>query len=158
MPKKLVLVALLLLIALTTLFWATRGASSTRPNFLHSRFDITNENGKIFSFAAEIARTPEEQAYGLMFIQSMPDDSGMIFPYSPPREISFWMKNTLIPLDMLFIRPDHTIGRIVAYAKPQDLTPIASQQSVIAVIEIKGGIAEKNGFAVGDKVSSPDIP
>jgi uncharacterized membrane protein (UPF0127 family) len=92
-----------------------------------------------------------------MFVQSMPADAGMIFPYDPPRDVAFWMKNTLIPLDMLFISPDGRIGRIVAEARPQDVTPIDSQGDVIAVIELNGGTAKKDGIAVGDKAISAAI-
>jgi len=129
-----------------------------RPHFQHSNLTITRSDGKTFPFSVEVAETQQDQAYGLMFIQSLPENSGMIFPYDPPREIAFWMKNTLIPLDMLFVRPDHTIGRIVANARPQDLTPIPSEEPVSAVIEVNGGVAHKNDLAVGDKVSFPEIP
>jgi uncharacterized membrane protein (UPF0127 family) len=89
-----------------------------------------------------------------MFVTSLRDDEGMIFPYAPPRKVSFWMKNTLIPLDMLFVQSDGTIGRIAASAQPQDVTPISSQEPVSAVIEINGGLAKKDGFEAGDKVES----
>jgi uncharacterized membrane protein (UPF0127 family) len=81
----------------------------------------------------------------------------MIFPFFPPKHVAFWMKNTLIPLDMLFVRADGTLGRIAAEAQPEDTTPISSEGDVIAVIEINGCVAKKDGFKTGDKVKSPVI-
>jgi uncharacterized membrane protein (UPF0127 family) len=111
-----------------------------------------------FSFRTSVAGTMAQQAQGLMFVRSMPADAGMIFPYNPPRRVTFWMKNTIIPLDMLFIRADNSIGRIVAEARPQDVTPIDSEGDVVAVIELNGGTSKNDGIAVGDKVSSAAIP
>ena len=68
-------------------------------------------------FTVDIARTAQEQETGLMFVKSLPANRGMIFPYEPPQEVAFWMKNTLIPLDMVFIRADGTIARITT-ARP----------------------------------------
>ena len=86
-----------------------------------------------------------------MFVKSLPANRGMIFPYDPPQDVSFWMKNTLIPLDMLFIRADGTIARIVT-AKALDLSTIPSGEPIAAVLEIRGGEAAKAGIKVGDKV------
>jgi len=129
--------------------------ASERPHYAHSTLVIAGQNGAQNNFAVEVATSDAEQSYGLMFVKSLDDDQGMIFPYNPPRVVAFWMKNTLISLDMLFVRPDRTIGRIVSMAKPQDLTPIPSQEPVIAVIEINGGLAKKKNINVGDKVESP---
>ena len=75
----------------------------------------------VHRFTVQVAATEEQQEHGLMFYRSLPADQGMIFPYEPPQDVSFWMKNTLIPLDMVFIRADCTIARIVT-AKPLDET------------------------------------
>ena len=107
-------------------------------------------------FRVEIARTSEEQARGLMFRESLPVDGGMIFPLIPPRYASFWMKNTLIPLDMIFIRSDGTIERIEPETVPQTLEPVSSGEPVAAVLEIDGGMAAKLGITEGDKVSWSD--
>ena len=77
-------------------------------------------------FRVEVARTADEQARGLMFRESLPEDGGMIFPMSPPRFASFWMKNTVIPLDMIFIRSDGTVARIAAETVPYSLAPVDS--------------------------------
>jgi uncharacterized membrane protein (UPF0127 family) len=102
-------------------------------------------------FTVEVARTPEQQERGLMFVKSLPGNKGMIFPYDPPQPVSFWMKNTLIPLDMVFIRADRRIGRI-ATAKPLDETPVPSGDVTSAVLEIRGGRAKELGIKPGDKV------
>ena len=85
-----------------------------------------------------------------MFRKSLAGDRGMIFPYTPPQEVAFWMKNTLIPLDIVFIRPDGTIGRIT-HAKELDLTPLPSGEPIGAVLEIRGGRAAELGIREGDK-------
>ena len=115
---------------------------------------INSANGK-HRFTVEVARTPEEQAQGLMFRKSVPPDRGMIFPYDPPVQVSFWMKNTLVPLDMVFIGPDGKIGRIAANTTPMSLDPVASIDPVSAVLELAGGRAAELGIQEGDKVDWP---
>jgi len=146
-----------LLVGASYYYSLTRSIPSDRPHYPHSSLTITRADGRVFAFTTEVALTPVQQAYGLMFVQKMDDDQAMIFPYWPAQETAFWMKNTLIPLDMLFVKSDRTIGHIVTNAQPQDLTPIPSQGPVIAVIEIKGGETQKDGFAEGDKVDAPDL-
>jgi uncharacterized protein len=104
-------------------------------------------------FIVEIARTPEEQVQGLMNRQSLAPDRGMIFPRNPPGDASFWMKNTLIPLDMIFIRADGTIARIAENTVPLSLDPVPSLEPVAAVLEIAGGRSAELGIKAGDKVS-----
>ena len=106
-------------------------------------------------FKVEIARTEAEQARGLMFRDRLAPDRGMIFPMVPARYASFWMKNTLIPLDMVFIRSDGTIARIAARTTPLSLAPVSSGEPVAAVLEIAGGRAEQLGISVDDKVVWP---
>jgi uncharacterized protein len=103
----------------------------------------------------EIARTPAEQAQGLMHRQSLAPDRGMLFPYAPPQEASFWMKNTLIPLDIIFVAPGGAIHRIEANAVPLSLEPVASGVPVEAVLELAGGRAAELGLAPGDRVEWP---
>ena len=104
-------------------------------------------------FTVEVVRTPEQQAQGLMHRQSLAPDRGMLFPYEPPQDASFWMKNTLIPLDLIFIRADGTVARIAANTVPMSLDPIPSLEPVAAVLEIAGARAEELGIQVGDKVN-----
>lgn len=103
-------------------------------------------------FRVEIARTGAEQERGLMFRKAMARDHGMIFPMSPPRPASFWMKNTLIPLDMVFIRQDGTIASIAARATPLSLATVDSVEPVAAVLELIGGESARAGIAAGDRV------
>jgi hypothetical protein len=102
-------------------------------------------------FTVQIAATEQQQEHGLMFYRSLGASQGMIFPYDPPQPVSFWMKNTLIPLDMLFIRQDGTIARI-ATAKPLDETPVPGGEPVAAVLELRGGRAAELGIREGDRV------
>jgi len=108
-------------------------------------------------FSVEVARTPDEQAQGLMYRTSLPADGGMIFPFVPPRPASFWMKNTVIPLDMIFIRTDGTIAVIAANTVPNSLDPVTSLgEPMAAVLELAGGRAAELGIAEGDKVTWQD--
>lgn len=104
------------------------------------------------SFRVEVARSEEEQSRGLMFRESLPGNTGMIFPASPPQIKSYWMKNTVIPLDMIFIRADGSIARIAADTVPYSLTPVDSGEPVAAVLEIAGGRAAALGIAEDDHV------
>lgn len=113
---------------------------------------ITTAQGRTHRFIVEVARTPEEQSYGMMNRQSLAPDRGMIFPYDPPRPVAFWMRNTLIPLDMVFIAPGGRIARIEANTVPLSLDPVASGEPVVAVLEIAGGRAAELGIGAGDRV------
>lgn len=105
------------------------------------------------AFRVEVARTMDEQAQGLMFRTSLPEDGGMLFPFDVVRPASFWMKNTVISLDLLFIRADGSIARIAADAVPYSLDPIVSGEPVTAVLELAGGKAAALGIKAGDHVS-----
>ncbi len=109
--------------------------------------------GQVHRFVVEVARSPEEQARGLMFRQSLAPDRGMIFPYDPPQAASFWMKNTLIPLDMIFIGADRRIVHINDNAVPLSLEPVAWPEPVGAVLELAGGRSAELGLKAGDEVA-----
>jgi hypothetical protein len=113
---------------------------------------IEGANGRRHRYRVEVAGTPGQQAIGMMFRRSMAADEGMIFPMNPPREAAFWMRNTLIPLDLLFIGPDRRIIRIAAMAEPRSERMIPSGGKVIAVLELKGGEAARAGIRAGDRV------
>lgn len=93
-------------------------------------------------FAIELAQTPEERAQGLMFRESMPRMSGMLFVFEHPQRVAFWMKNTLLPLDLIFLDKTGTVSRVHSNAIPHDETPIPGGDQVFAVLEINGGLAE----------------
>jgi uncharacterized membrane protein (UPF0127 family) len=103
-------------------------------------------------FIVEVARSGDEQERGLMFRTKVPAGTGMLFPMSPPRPAGFWMKNTLVPLDMIFIRADGTIARIAANTVPQTLDVVDSGEPVAAVLELAGGAAAAQGIAANDRV------
>ena len=104
-------------------------------------------------FKVEVASTPAEQSRGLMFRAEMGADEGMIFPMEPPRPAAFWMKNTVIPLDIIFIGPDRKVLTIAANAVPYDLQPLPSVGDAACVLELIGGHAAQLGIKPGDKVS-----
>ena len=116
---------------------------------------VTTTSGKTHRFTVEVARTPAQQAQGLMNRQTLAPDRGMIFPYDVPTPASFWMKNTLIPLDMIFIRSDGTVARIEANTAPLSLDPVAAGEPVGAVLELAGGRAAELGITAGAKVAWP---
>lgn len=108
--------------------------------------------GKAHHFQVEIARSGEEQAKGLMFRTTMGADEGMIFPMDPPRLAAFWMKNTVIPLDIIFIGTDRRILNIAANAVPYSDESLASSGAVSVVLELNGGRAAQLGIGPGDRV------
>jgi len=113
---------------------------------------ITTATGKTHRFTVEVARTPDQQAQGLMNRESLAPDRGMIFPYDVPVAASFWMKNTLIPLDMIFIRADGTVARIEANTVPLSLEPVGAGEPVAAVLELAGGRSADLGIVPGARV------
>lgn len=104
------------------------------------------------AFTVELATTPREMQVGLMFRQSLAPDAGMLFVYPSDQQVAFWMKNTVIPLDMLFIAGDGHVRRIVERTIPLSTTPIPSVDEVRAVLEVNGGTAERLGIKPGDVV------
>jgi uncharacterized membrane protein (UPF0127 family) len=106
-------------------------------------------------FDVEIADDEIERAAGLMYRQSLADHQGMLFVYPSPRPVSFWMKNTVLSLDMLFIAQDGTVVSIAKNAVPLSEAPIPSEAAVTAVLEINGGLSDKYQIAPGAKVSLP---
>lgn len=100
----------------------------------------------------EITETQEEKALGLMFRTSLADDAGMLFFYDTPQEVTMWMRNTYIPLDMVFIRADGTVHRIEAWTQPFSESIISSGPNVVACLELAGGAAERLGLKPGDRV------
>ena len=109
------------------------------------------------TFTVDVADDPQERAQGLMFVEQMPTFTGMLFVYERPQSVSFWMKNTLIPLDMLFASPEGEILRIQENAIPGDLTPIPGGPGVQMVLEINGGLSARLGIAEGDVMQHPSF-
>jgi len=109
-------------------------------------------------FLVEVMRTDAERAKGLMFRQSMPHDQGMLFDFKIDAPVSMWMKNTYIPLDMLFIAADGTITRIEKRTEPHSERTISSGGPVRAVLELNGGTADRLGLKPGDRVRHTMFP
>lgn len=112
---------------------------------------IESTNG-MHAFKVEVAADDASRAHGLMERRDLPPDAGMLFDYHQARDVAFWMKNTPLPLDMVFIRADGSIASIVSYATPYSETPIPSVEPVRAVLEINGGRAAELGIRPNDKV------
>jgi uncharacterized membrane protein (UPF0127 family) len=139
------------------------GASSARADtaevldlatFAQSSVDI-GKKSHAQHFDVWIADTPARQSQGLMYVRDLPAGRGMLFLEPQAKGAAFWMKNTYVALDMLFIGPDHRIVKIAARAAPLSLEVITSDAPVIAVLEIKGGEAQRRGIQVGEPVSWP---
>jgi len=113
--------------------------------------------GGTHSFSVEIVDTPESRAQGLMYREALAPDAGMLFDFKESRPVSFWMRNTLIPLDMVFITAEGLVANVHAQAQPHDPTSIPSDGPVMFVLEIPGGRAAELGIAAGDRVVHPRI-
>ena len=116
--------------------------------------DIVTRHG-VKHFKVEIADNDAAREYGLMFRKSLAPDHGMLFEFDRPDRQAFWMKNVLIPLDIIYIGTDGRIVSIAADARPLDETPLYSKGPAIGVLEIEGGLAAKLGIRPGDEVRHP---
>ncbi|PZQ99321.1 MAG: DUF192 domain-containing protein [Cereibacter sphaeroides] len=134
----------------TLVLSAAAAVAQCRPDTV----DIRGPFGQA-RFTVEVADDGQERAQGLMFRESMPRSAGMLFIYPAPQRASFWMKNTLIPLDMIFVDGAGRVLRVHENAKPQDLTPIDGGTGVVAVLEINGGLSRKLGIAPGAEMRHP---
>ncbi|MGH6814507.1 MAG: DUF192 domain-containing protein, partial [Hyphomicrobiaceae bacterium] len=103
----------------------------------------------------EVAETAEEKAYGLMFRTSLAENAGMLFEFDPPQDVTMWMRNTYISLDMVFIRGDGAVHRVETRTEPLSERTIASQGSVTAVLELPAGAADRMKIKPGDRVRHP---
>jgi uncharacterized protein len=119
--------------------------------FPHSALEIRSASGRQW-FDIRIADTEARQELGLMFVTRLPADEGMLFPHQTAQIMSMWMKNTLIPLDMLFIDAHGRIVCLLENTKPQSLEVLSCDKPVTAVLEISGGQAAHRGIRVGDRV------
>ncbi len=116
--------------------------------------EIVTKNG-VQVFSVEMATTEEEKTTGLMYRKELPDGKGMLFDFSPPQEVSMWMKNTYVSLDMIFIRADGRILRIAENTEPLSTRIISSQGLAKGVLEVVAGTAKKYGIEPGDQVGHP---
>ncbi len=114
--------------------------------------------GQKHQFQIEVAETEQQKSMGLMFRKVLPADTGMLFPYPKPQELTMWMRNTYIPLDMVFIRADGTIHRVAENTEPFSEDIVASKGNVTAVLELAGGVTRQLGIKPGDKVTHRHFP
>lgn len=108
-------------------------------------------------FEVDVVDTPESRAQGLMFVTELADDAGMLFDFKEERPVSFWMMNTFIPLDMIFVGADGVVRTIHVNARPHDTTSIPSQVPVRFVLEIPGGRSLEIGLQPGDRMEHPRV-
>lgn len=133
---------------------AAHEITQAQPELAKLPLVITSSDGKRHEFSVEVARTPKEQEIGEMFRPSVPDKGGMLFLWPVPQQSIMWMKNTMVPLDMVFIDASHHVQAIAENTVPYSLAPVGSTKPVIATLELKGGMTEKLNIVVGDKVES----
>lgn len=139
-------------VAVLLALWAVQATAACAPD----RVDLRGAWGQA-RFSVEVVDTRETRAEGLMFRESLPRSAGMLFIYDAPTAPSFWMRNTLIPLDIIFIAPDGAISRVHHEAVPLDETPIPGGDNVLMVLEINGGLARQFGIAPGSELRHPRL-
>lgn len=108
-------------------------------------------------FSVDLAVTPQERNRGLMFVDKMPSSHGMLFVYERPQNVAFWMKNTLIPLDMVFVDAQGVVQNVHVNAVPGDLTPIPGAGDIQYVLEVNGGLTKRLGIGPGAELRHPAI-
>jgi uncharacterized membrane protein (UPF0127 family) len=123
-----------------------------QPTLPKQKLVIVGKDGKRHDFDVEVATSEHQQEVGEMFRKSIPANGGMLFVWPAPHDQPMWMKNTLVPLDMVFIKADGTIRAIAENTVPQSLATISSHGPVLAVLELAGGTTAKLNIVVGDKV------
>ncbi len=152
-------------LALVALAALALGVRAEEPNITHAQpllpretLTIITHDGKRHVFNVEMAKTPDQQTIGLMFRTHVGDDEGMLFDWGVPRESQMWMRNTLVPLDMVFISADGSIRTIAENTVPKSLAVVASHGPVRATLELAGGITEKDDIRVGDRIEGAIFP
>jgi uncharacterized protein len=155
MNRRMLLVVLALApLALGPLLSHAQEADETKAQAVlpKEKLVIVTSDGKSHEFNVEMATTPTEQTIGLMFRPTVPPDGGMLFDWGGVRDSTMWMKNTIAPLDMLFMNPDGSIRHIAENAVPESLAQIPSGGDVRATLEVAAGTAARLHIRVGDKV------
>ncbi len=133
------------------LLLSTLQLTAAHAEMRKDRLTITTVTGR-HDFSVEVTESEAEKAMGLMFRQSLGKRAGMLFPHANPSEITMWMKNTYISLDMIFIRKDGRVHRIEKGTEPFSERIVASQGKVSAVLEVVAGVADEIGLKAGDRV------
>ncbi len=137
--------------------WMICAASVAQAQCRADQINLRGDWGQA-RFSIELADSDESRAQGLMHRESLATMAGMLFVYPAPRRVGFWMKNTLIPLDMLFIDQTGTVTGVHEMAIPHDERPIFGGDDTLAVLEINGGLARRLGLTAGTQVQHPALP
>jgi uncharacterized membrane protein (UPF0127 family) len=140
-----------------TLLFITFSGFAQAVDFPQSEITIIHQDGRKTNMTAEMATTPEQQKQGLMFRKSLAKDRGMLFIFEKEDVIQMWMKNTEIPLDMIFIDKNGVAKKIVKNTTPHSLKTISSDIDVIAVLEINAMMSDEMSINIGDKISHPAL-
>lgn len=141
------------LVILALALWPGLAAAACAPDAV----ELRTPSGSVARFSVEVADDAEESARGLMFREKMATSAGMLFVFPAPKHASFWMKNTLIPLDMIFADQTGLVTRVHPQAVPHDETPIDGGPGVAFVLEINGGLAARMGIAEGTVLRHPAV-
>jgi len=141
-----------LIVVWISVIWVSPADAECRE----SRVDLRGDWGAA-RFGVELADTPEERSRGLMHRGSLPGSAGMLFVFESPHDAVFWMEDTLIPLDILFLSAEGVVLRIHENAVPLDRTPISGGEDVMYVLEINGGLSRRIGISVGTELRHPAI-
>lgn len=151
------LAALLMLAMLTALPSGVmaQAARSVQPGEGLESLTVVTNNGGRHAFQVEVARTDEQRARGLMFRKFMPQDRGMLFDFKSEQPVMMWMRNTYIPLDMVFISRDGRVINVAENTEPLSERTIASAAPAFAVLEVNAGVASKIGLKAGDRIEHP---
>lgn len=136
-------------VGLTLVFGALHSRAADR-----SVLEIASKSG-VHSFSVEVVDDDAGRAKGLMFRRSLPEGTGMLFDFKTEQDVAFWMQNTYIPLDMIFIRADGRIHRIAENTEPMSTKQVPSGGKVLAVLEVIAGTTRKLGIVAGDRVAHP---
>lgn len=137
------------------LLGVSAAAMAEPVTFGASRLEVVAGDGKRHAFAVEMAVTPDQLSQGLMFRRDLPAGTGMLFDFGSPRQVSMWMKNTLIPLDMLFMERSGRVVHVEEYAVPGSLQPRGPAEPVLGVLELPAGTARRLGLKPGDRIVHP---
>ncbi|HEX9707100.1 MAG TPA: DUF192 domain-containing protein [Steroidobacteraceae bacterium] len=149
-----------LLLASTALVVACANAPVVSPQLFpdlqQSEVAVSTRAGT-YRFRVWIAADDESREKGLMRVRELPSDRGMLFLFDRPQPVAFWMKDTYLSLDLVFIGPDGDVVNVAGHARPLSLDPIESDGAVIAVLEVLAGTAEKIGLQSGDRIALPTL-
>lgn len=126
------------------------------PSLEQARVTVTTATGE-HEFGVWIAADDRSREQGLMFVRDLPPDRGMLFLFEQPQPVAFWMKDTYLSLDLIFIDPAGRVLNVAADARPQSLTPIRSRGDALAVLEVLAGTARKIGLKPGDRIGLPTL-